>query len=54
MDKTILATYFNGKFYTYDWLDNEEEVDEWIEINKDRYTNIEIIEISVKRVIYEE
>lgn len=51
-DKEILCTYkFDGN-YTFDWLD-ENEVECWIEENKDKYEDIEIIRIKVTEILYE-
>ncbi|APR02350.1 TPA: hypothetical protein ACXDAY_002252 [Clostridium botulinum] len=52
MDKTILATYFDGDGYGYDWLQDDEEVKDWLEEYKDYYTNIEIIRVAIIEKIY--
>lgn len=50
-EKEILCTYkYEGK-YNFDWLD-EDEVEDWIEENKDRYEDIEVIRIKVTDVLY--
>jgi hypothetical protein len=53
MDHTILATYFNGNNYSFDWLENDEDAAEWLDENKDVYTQIEIIKVNVMEVIYQ-
>ncbi|GAA0082869.1 hypothetical protein [Clostridium sp. CTA-6] len=52
MDKTILATYFDGDGYGYDWLQDDEEVKDWLDEYKDYYTNIEIIRVAIIQEIY--
>lgn len=52
MDKRILATYFHGTGYGYDWLEYEEEVKEWLNEYSDYYSNIKIIKINVVEEIY--
>lgn len=52
MDKRILATYFHGTGYGYDWLQDEEEVKEWLNEYAEVYENIEIIKINVVEEIY--
>lgn len=53
MDHTILATYFDGNNYCFDWLENNEDAAEWLEENKEKYTQIEVISINVMDVIYQ-
>jgi len=53
MDYTILATYFDGDNYRFDWLENNEDAAEWLEENKGKYTQIEVISINVMDVIYQ-
>lgn len=54
MENKILATYFDEKnnFYSYAWLESEEDVEFWLEENKERYSSIEIIEIGNVRTLY--
>ncbi|HEY8892615.1 MAG TPA: hypothetical protein VIM70_20460 [Clostridium sp.] len=53
MDHTILATYFDGDNYSFDWLENNEDATEWLDENKEKYTQIEVISINVMDVIYQ-
>ncbi|GEM_PF-4237249 len=51
-NKEILCTYKYDGRYTFDWLD-ENEIEDWIEINKDEYTDIEIIRVKVTDILYQ-
>ena len=51
MNKEILCTYLFKGHYTFEWLE-ENEYEEWIEENKDRYSDIEMIRIKVVDTLY--
>lgn len=51
-DKNILVTYFDGDNYSFAWLEDDEDVENWLDENKDDYTQIEIIRISGVEEIY--
>jgi hypothetical protein len=51
-DRNFLATFLTGDIYEFAWLQDREDVEEWLEENKDNYTQIEVIEIIVKDIIY--
>lgn len=51
MDKEILCTYLFKGSYTFEWLE-ENEVEEWLRKNKDRYEDIEIVRVKVIDKLY--
>ena len=53
MDRIILATYCDKDSFSFVWLENEEDAEEWVEVNKDKYTQIEVIKVNVIDVIYQ-
>ena len=52
-DREILATYYYENDWHFDWLEDDAEVEEWLEENKDCCTKIEIIRIHGVELIYE-
>ena len=51
-NKEILCTYKYKNSYSFDWLD-ENEIEDWIEENKDKYEDIEVVKIKVTDIIYQ-
>jgi hypothetical protein len=53
MEQNYLATYRNGDNFEYAWFGTEEEALEWIDIESQKYTNVEVVELKVVNVLFE-
>ena len=53
MNREILATYHEDGNFSFVWLEDEADVEDWLEEYKEKYTQIEIIAIRVKDILYQ-
>lgn len=52
-EKDILITYFSeDEGYSFAWVYDENEVEDWLIDGKKMYSDIEIIKVRVERVLY--